>query len=118
MKGNDAFQRWWVDLSEAERKHLGEHKALFVWEEAQRHTLGTIEEIVKSNVAFDEGHKEGHRQGLEEGQRLWQVHLGGYTLMPGMQPGMIWIRSASGEGGDFHIHELAEAVHTFYQEKF
>jgi hypothetical protein len=46
------------------------------------------------------------------------VDIAGYVLTPGMGPGMIWIESASGEGGDFHINELAEVIGKFYKEKF
>jgi hypothetical protein len=31
---------------------------------------------------------------------------------------MIWIEAASGEGGDFHIDELAEVIGKFYRGRF
>ena len=44
--------------------------------------------------------------------------LSGWILSPGVQPGMIWIETMTGEGGDFHIEELAEVIGKFYREKF
>ena len=104
------FQEWWNGLTKAEMKVLGEGRARFVWEECQKHTLMTIEEACKAQVAYDEGFRQG--------QARYQVQIGGWTLSPGVQPGMIWISDAGGEGGDFHIHELAEVIGRFYQEKF
>lgn len=104
------FDEWWSQLTKAEQKVLTEGKARFVWEECQKHTLMTIEEACKAQVAYDQGFKDGREQ--------YKIHLGGWTLSPGVQPGMIWIQSAGGEGGDFHIHELAEVIGRFYMEKF
>ena len=104
------FTDWWNQLTQAERKVIGEGNARFVWEECQKYTLMTIEEACKAQVAYDQGFKDGRER--------YEVHIAGYVLSPGVQPGMIWIEAASGEGGDFHIHELAEAIGKFYREKF
>ena len=104
------FQEWWEQLTKAERKVIGESNAKFVWQECQKYTLMTIEEACKAQVAYDQGFKDGRER--------YEVHIAGYVLSPGVQPGMIWIEAASGEGGDFHIHELAEAIGKFYREKF
>lgn len=104
------FTQWWDQLTQAERKVIGEGNARFVWEECQKYTLMTIEEACKAQVAYDQGFKDGRER--------FEVHIAGYVLSPGVQPGMIWIEAASGEGGDFHIHELAEAIGKFYREKF
>lgn len=104
------FTEWWDQLTQAERKVIGEGNARFVWEECQKYTLMTIEEACKAQVAYDQGFKDGRER--------YEVHIAGYVLSPGVQPGMIWIEAASGEGGDFHIHELAEVIGKFYREKF
>ena len=104
------FTDWWNQLTQAERKVIGEGNARFVWEECQKYTLMTIEEACKAQVAYDQGFKDGRER--------FEVHIAGYVLSPGVQPGMIWIEAASGEGGDFHIHELAEVIGKFYKEKF
>jgi hypothetical protein len=104
------FQDWWEQLSSAERRVLGEHNANFVWQECQRYTLMTIEDACKAQVAYDQGYKDAREH--------FKVAIGGYTLTPGVQPGMIWIEAANGEGGDFHISELAEVIHNFYQGRF
>jgi hypothetical protein len=104
------FTEWWEQLTKAERKVIGESNAKFVWEECQKYTLMTIEEACKAQVAYD--------QGFKDGQARYTVQLGGWTLTPGVQPGMIWISDAGGEGGDFHISELAEVIGKFYKEKF
>jgi len=104
------FDEWWAQLSSAEHKAIGEHNARFVWLECQQHTLMTIEEACKAQAAYD--------QGVRDGQACYKVHIAGWTLTPGLRPGMIWISAADGEGGDFHIHELAEAISKFYAEKF
>ena len=104
------FTEWWEQLTKAERKVIGESNAKFVWEECQKYTLMTIEEACKAQVAYDQGFKDGRER--------YEVHIAGYVLSPGVQPGMIWIEAASGEGGDFHIDELAEAIGKFYKEKF
>jgi hypothetical protein len=31
---------------------------------------------------------------------------------------MIWISAASGEGGEFHLDELAQIIDRFFKEKF
>ena len=56
----------------------------------------------------------------QEGQKHgdFEVHIAGWVLTRGSRPGMIWISAAGGEGGDFHIHELAQAIGKFYGEKF
>ena len=87
--------------------YLAAHEA---WTACQQYTLMTIEEACKAQVAYDQGFKDGRER--------FEVHIAGYVLSPGLQPGMIWIEAASGEGGDFHIHELAEAIGKFYREKF
>jgi hypothetical protein len=51
-------------------------------------------------------------------RHAFKIQVGGYTLTPGAMPGRIWISAANGEGGDFHLHELAEVIDKFYQEKF
>ena len=112
------FDQWWQQLSVAEWKVLGENNARFVWEECQKHTLMTIEDACKAQVAYDEGHKEGHKQGVLDGQQTFKVHIGGYRLTPGVQPGMIWISNASGEGGDFRLEELAQAIDQFFKDRF
>ena len=104
------FTEWWEQLTKAEKKVIGEGNARFVWEECQKYTLMTIEEACKAQVAYD----EGFRNGLAN----YQVHIAGWTLKPGVQEGMIWIEAADGEGGDFHISELAEVIGKFYKEKF
>jgi hypothetical protein len=108
------FQDWWEQLTKAERKTLGENNAKYVWEECQKYTLMTIEDACKAQVAYDEGFKQGQAQGRER----YEVKIAGWTLTPGIQPGMIWITNFGGEGGDFHIHELAEVIGKFYKEKF
>ena len=104
------FEQWWQQLSEREQKHLGLEKARFVWQECQQYTLMTIEEACKAQVAYDQGFKDGRER--------YEVHIAGWRLSPGVQPGMIWIANAGGEGGDFHVHELAEVIGKFFQEKF
>ena len=104
------FTDWWEQLTKAEKKVLGEGNARFVWEECQMYTLMTIEEACKAQVAYD--------QGVKDGRDRFEVHIGGWTLTPGAQPGMIWISDGGGEGGDFHIHELAEVIGKFYRENF
>lgn len=104
------FTQWWNELSKPEQKFIGENNAKFVWEECQKYTLMTIEEACKAQVAYD--------QGFQDARERYEVRIAGYTLTPGMQPGMIWISVAGGEGGDFHIHELAEVIGKFYREKF
>lgn len=108
------FTDWWQQVTPAERKVLGEQNARFVWEECQRHTLMTIEDACKAQVAYEEGHK----QGVLDGQQTFKVHIGGYRLTPGVQPGMIWISNASGEGGDFRLEELAQAIDQFFKDRF
>ena len=97
-------------MTKAEHKRIGESNARFVWEQCQKYTLMTIEDACKAQAAYD--------QGMKDGRERFEVHIAGWTLTPGVQPGMIWIRTAGGEGGDFHVHELAEAIGKFYQEKF
>ena len=97
-------------MSKAERKVIGEGQARFVWDECQKHTLMTIEDACKAQVAYDQGAKDARER--------FEVHIAGWVLSPGMQAGMIWISDAGGEGGDFHIHELAEVIGKFYGEKF
>jgi hypothetical protein len=104
------FNHWWQQLTKAEQKIIGEGAARFVWEECQKHTLMTIEDACKAQVAYDEGFRQG--------QARYTVQISGWRLSPGIQPGMIWIADGGGEGGDFHIHELAEVIGKFYQEKF
>lgn len=104
------FQEWWDQLTKAERKVIGEQNAKYVWEECQKYTLMTIEEACKAQVAYDQGFKDGRER--------FEVKVAGWTLTPGVQPGMIWISGAGGEGGDFHIDELAEVIGKFYKEKF
>jgi hypothetical protein len=104
------FDDWWAQLSPAEHKTLGKHNCHFVWQECQQHTLMTIQEACKAQTAYD--------QGFKDGQAAYKIHLAGWTLTPGVQPGMIWISAADGEGGDFHIHELAKVIGEFYKEKF
>jgi len=104
------FDDWWDKLSKPEQKLLGVNNAKFVWEECQKYTLMTIEEACKAQTAYD--------QGVKDGQARFEVHVGGYTLTPGVMPGMIWITNSYGEGGDFHLHELAEVIGKFYREKF
>jgi hypothetical protein len=86
------FNEWWNGLTKGERKVLGEGNARFIWEECEKHTS-----------AKDEGD---------------EVHIGGYTLQQGGRPGMIWISAASGEGGEFHLDELAQIIDRFFKEKF
>jgi len=104
------FTEWWSELTKAEQKHLGLESARFVWEECQKYTLMTIEDACKAQVAYDQGFKDGRAH--------YEVCVAGWRLTPGVQPGMIWISDAGGEGGDFHIHELAEVIGKFYGEKF
>jgi hypothetical protein len=104
------FKKWWDQLSTREQKHLGLESAKFVWGECQQHTLMSIEEACKAQVAYD--------QGMKDGRERFEVHVAGWVLSPGLQPGMIWISDAGGEGGDFHIDELAEAIGKFYKKKF
>jgi hypothetical protein len=104
------FEEWWDQLTKAEHKRIGEFNARVVWQECQKYTLMTIEDACKAQVAYD--------QGFNDGRERFEVHIAGWTFTPGVQPGMIWIRDAGGEGGDFHIHELAEVIGKFYQERF
>ena len=104
------FTQWWNELSKPEQKSIGENNAKFVWQESQKYTLMTIEEACKAQVAYDQGFKDARER--------FAVKVAGWTLTPGVQPGMIWIQDAGGEGGDFHIDELAEAIGKFYREKF
>lgn len=104
------FNEWWEQLTKAERKVIGESNAKYVWEECQKYTLMTIEEACKAQVAYD--------QGFKDGQDRYEFKVAGWCLKPGLQPGMIWISDAGGEGGDFHIEELAEVIGKFYKEKF
>jgi len=97
-------------LTDAERRVINETNARFVWEECQKYTLMTIEDACKAQVAYD--------QGMKDGRERFEVHVAGWVLSPGVQPGTIWISDAGGEGGDFQIHELAEAIGKFYREKF
>ena len=108
------FQSWWEQLTKAERKMIGETNAQFVWEECQKHTLMTIEDACKAQVAYD----QGHTQGYDQARKHYEVQIAGWRLQPSLQPGMIWITNFGGEGGDFHIHELAEVIGRFYKEKF
>jgi hypothetical protein len=108
------FQEWWQQMTPAEQRVLSENNAKFVWEECQKHTLMTIEDACKAQVAYDEGLKEGLRQG----QEAFKVHIGGYRLTPGVQPGMIWISNAAGEGGDFRLEELSRAIDQFFKDQF
>jgi hypothetical protein len=86
------FKEWWEDLSTREQQYLGRENASFVWEECEKHA-----------AAKDEGD---------------EVQIGGYTLKQGERPGMIWISAASGEGGEFHLDELAQIIDQFFKEKF
>jgi hypothetical protein len=104
------FTEWWEQLTKAERKVIGESNAKFVWEECQKYTLMTIEDACKAQVAYD--------QGVKDGRERFEIKLAGWTLKPGLQPGMIWISDAGGEGGDFHIDELAQVIGMFYKGKF
>jgi hypothetical protein len=104
------FTEWWEQLTKAERKVIGEQNAKFVWEECQKYTLMTIEDACKAQVAYD--------QGVKDGRERYKVQIAGWRLEPSLQPGMIWISDAGGEGGDFHIDELAEVIGMFYKGKF
>ncbi len=86
------FNEWWDGLTKGERKVIGEGNARFVWEECEKHAAAR-----------------------EEGD---EVHIGGYTLKQGGRPGMIWISASSGEGGEFHLDELAQIIDRFFKEKF
>ena len=112
------FTDWWQQMTPAEQRTLGENNARFVWEECQKHTLMTIEDACKAQVAYEEGRKEGHKQGVLDGQEAFKVHIAGYRLTPGVQPGMIWISNAAGEGGDFRLEELAQAIDQFFKDRF
>ena len=104
------FTEWWSQLTKFEQRAIGEHNAKFVWEECQKYTLMTIEDACKAQVAYDQGFKDARER--------YEVKIAGWTLTPGVQPGMIWITNFGGEGGDFHIHELAEVIGKFYKERF
>jgi hypothetical protein len=104
------FEDWWLQLTKAEHKLIGQQNARFVWQECQKYTMMTIEDACKAQVAYD--------QGMKDGRERYEVHVAGWTLSPGVLPGNIWISDAGGEGGDFHIHELAEVIGKFYKEKF
>lgn len=104
------FETWWEQLTKPEQKVIGVGNAMFVWQECQKYTLMTIEDACKAQVAYDQGFKDARER--------FEVRIAGWTLTPGVQPGMIWIQDAGGEGGDFHIHELAEVIGKFYKEKF
>ena len=108
------FETWWNELSKPEQRAIGEHNAKYVWEECQKYTLMTIEEACKAQAAYNQGVKDGFKKGRED----FEVLLSGWILSPGVQPGMIWIETMTGEGGDFHIEELAEVIGKFYREKF
>ncbi len=60
----------------------------------------------------------GHVCSQRPWQGLTEVQVANWTLTRGKQPGMIWIRDAGGEGGDFDAHELAEVIGKFYNERF
>jgi hypothetical protein len=104
------FEAWWDRLSYLEQKMIGFKNAEFVWQECQRYTLMTIEDACKAQVAYDQGFKDARER--------FEVQIAGWTLTPGVQPGNIWIRDVGGEGGDFHVNELAEVIGKFYKEKF
>ena len=104
------FEEWWDQLTKVEHRRIGASNARFVWEECQKYTLMTIEDACKAQVAYDQGFKDARER--------YEVKIAGWTLTPGVQPGMIWITNFGGEGGDFHIHELAEVIGKFYKEKF
>jgi hypothetical protein len=106
----NSFQDWWDQLTKAERKVLGEGNAKFVWEEAQKAALAVIESACNAKEAYDAGYAEARAKYL--------LHLGGYTLTPGVMPGRIWITNAIGEGGDFDVDELCVLVHKFFDERF
>lgn len=112
------FDQWWQQMTSAEQRLLGENNARYVWEECQKHTLMTIEDACKAQTAYDEGRKEGHKEGFRQGQDTFMVHIAGYRLTPGAQPGMIWISNAAGEGGDFRLEELATAIDQFFKDRF
>jgi len=98
-----SFEDWWSQLTGAEQKTIGFKNAEFVWAQCQRHAN-------KAETAYSEG--------LAEGRERFVVHIAGWVLTRGSRPGMIWISDAGGEGGDFHTHELAQAIGKFYKEKF
>jgi hypothetical protein len=104
------FDAWWKQLTAAEQKSIGAKNAEFVWAECQKYTLMTIEDACKAETAY----AEGFRQGRER----FVVHIAGWVLTRGSRPGMIWISDAGGEGGDFHIHELAAVIGQFYSGRF
>jgi hypothetical protein len=85
------FQFWWEQLTKAERKMIGETNAQFVWEECQKYTLMTIEDACKAQVAYD--------QGMKDGRERYEVHVAGWVLTPGMQPGIGPRAAPRGQGG-------------------
>ena len=104
------FPEWWSQLTKPEQRAIGENNALFVWQECQKHTLMTIEEACKAQVAYDQGFKDGRKR--------YEVQVGGWRMHPSLQPGMIWIESANGEGGDYSLEELASVIGKFCGERF
>lgn len=77
---------------------------------AQRLTHADIIHAQQAQAAYDEGFRQG--------QDTFIVHIGGYRLTPGVQPGTIWISNTSGEGGDFRLEELATAIDHFFKDRF
>lgn len=108
------FPEWWSQLTKPEQRAIGENNALFVWQECQKHTLMTIEEACKAQVAYDQGHTTGYAQA----RKHYEVLVGGWRLQPSLQPGMIWIESANGEGGDYSLEELASVIGKFCGGRF
>ena len=76
-----SFNEWWDQLTKAERKVLGEQTAKYVWEECQKHTLMTIEDACKAQVAYDQGVKDGYSRG----RKHYEVLVGAWRLMPSLR---------------------------------
>lgn len=51
---------------------------------------------------------------------MFEIHIGDFVLRPpyGGNPGNIAIHRADGEGGDFPIAELSEAIRAYYEANF
>jgi hypothetical protein len=72
----------------------------------------------QAQSSVDRAVNGAYDQGFKDARERFEVQIAGWTLTPGVQPGMIWIRDVGGEGGDFHVHELAEVIGKFYGERF
>lgn len=104
------FQDWWDQLDNKSRKLYHKANSKQVWEEAQRQALAIIEQTCNAKAAYEAGYAEARAK--------YFVRVAGYSLMPGVMPGRVWITNAIGEGGDFDVDELSVLIHRFFSERF